>query len=443
MACRSQQCRRRRRREGEGAKQERTLASPPSRPHFFKIVLSQTLESGKLGIPKSFLRRYGKDLEGSVLLKVPGGSTWPVELEKRGNDMVWLWKGWRKFMEHYSIGHGHVTVFKYEGDSIFHVIIFDKSASEIDYPLSIESDLSGSEGELLLRKEENFVEIEDSEGFVPCPWPSPNSSLREFGGQRRCTALESASQFESDHPFFKMVMRPTYIQSHLRIPSEFFRKHVQRNKQIATLRYSDRSWYVKLRRHEPLDMGCLSIGWSFFARETGLHVRDVCVFELVDRDNIVLRVSIFSSNGRIQIKQSQCRESSSESAFHTSSCLSPVNAHEKACKFESEYPFFNIVMCPSHLNRNHVTIPRQFIETHIQKDRRMATLVYLGRSFEVKLRVYRRYYNAYLGAGWSAFARETCLDEGDVCKFELVNTDNIVFRVSIIRSADKEVICVE
>ncbi|KAF8036716.1 hypothetical protein BT93_C2433 [Corymbia citriodora subsp. variegata] len=63
--------RHRRRREGGGAEPEMAPASPPSSPHFFKIVLSHALESGKLGIPKSFLRRYGKDLSGLVLLKVP------------------------------------------------------------------------------------------------------------------------------------------------------------------------------------------------------------------------------------------------------------------------------------------------------------------------------------------------------------------------------------
>ncbi|XP_056175461.1 B3 domain-containing transcription factor VRN1-like [Syzygium oleosum] len=357
--------------------------------------------------------------------------------------MVWLCKGWRKFMEHYSIDHGHLIVFKYEGDSIFRVIIFDKSASEIDYPLSIETDLSSPKGEFLSQKEQNIVEIEDSEGFVPCSWPSSNSSSRELGVPRRVTALELASEFKSDHPSFIVAMRPTYVQRFLSIPQEFFRKHIQKDKQIATLRYSDRSWQVKLRCYEHRNIACLATGWPSFVRETGLCVRDVCVFELIDRDDIVLRVSIFSRDGQIQIEQSRCQETSLESASHTSPCLSPVTAHEKASEFESEYPFCNVVISPSHINRQNFTIPWPFVKTYIRKKHQMVNLVYLGRSFEVQLRVYQRFNIASLGIGWSALARAACLRIGDICVFELINRDNIVFRVSIFSSEDKEVTCIE
>ncbi|KAL3741463.1 hypothetical protein ACJRO7_017012 [Eucalyptus globulus] len=445
--------RHRRRREGGGAEPEMDPGSPPSSPHFFKIVLSRALESGKLGIPKSFLRRYGKDLSGLVLLKVPGGSTWPVKLEKSDDGKVWLWKGWRGFMEHYSIGHGHLLVFKYEGDSVFHVIIFDKSASEIDYPSSIESDMSGPEEEFISPKEEDVMEIEDLEGSMPCSQPSSYRSSREYGVPSHLAAFELASEFKSDHPFFKVVVQPSYVRKSLTIPRDFFIKHVQKNKQIATLRYSDRLWQVKLRSYE--HTACLSFGWSSFSRETGLLVGDCCVFELIDRDDIVFRVSIFRSDGvspaaaacrrrrQIQTEQSQCQEHPSESAFHTSTCLSPVIARERACEFESEYPFCNVVILPYQIERQTVTIPWQFIKTYIQKDHQMVNVVYLGRSFEVKLLVYRHLHIAILGVGWSALAREAHLREGDVCMFELLDRDNIVLRVSVFSSANKEVICTE
>ncbi|XP_056159254.1 B3 domain-containing protein REM13-like [Syzygium oleosum] len=423
----------RRRREDEGAEQEVTPASPPSRPHFFKVILSHTLESGKLGIPKSFLRRHGKDLSGLVLLKVAGGSTWPVKLEKCDSDVVWLWKGWRNFMEHYSIGHGHLIVFKYEGGSIFRVIIFDTSASEIDYPSGMGSYVASPEGEFLSRKEENVVEIEDSEGFVPRSWPSSNGSAREFGGPSSLTALELASKFESDHPFFKVVMRPTYVRNYLGVPCAFFRKHVQKNKQVATLRYSDRSWQVKLRSFEHRGMAFLSNGWSLFVRATGLRVRDVCVFELIDRDDIVFRVSIFNSDGLIEIEHSQCQESFSEPAFHGSPCLSPFTAYEKASGFESDHPFFKVVMQPSYV-RKYMGIPSEFFRKHVRKNKQVATLRNSDRPWQVKLRSYEGRGMAFLSAGWSSFVRETGLCVRDVCVFELIDRDDIVFRVSIFTS---------
>ncbi|XP_048135722.1 B3 domain-containing transcription factor VRN1-like [Rhodamnia argentea] len=93
-----------------------------------------TIESNSDGIPKRFVRKYGKNLPETVRLRVPDGGSWRVELEK-WDDIVWLAKGWKEFAEHYSICEGHFLVFKYVGDSGFHVLIFDKSATEIDYPL--------------------------------------------------------------------------------------------------------------------------------------------------------------------------------------------------------------------------------------------------------------------------------------------------------------------
>ncbi|XP_018717885.2 B3 domain-containing protein At3g18960-like [Eucalyptus grandis] len=84
-------------------------------------------------IPKRFIAKYGDRLPNLLLLKVAGDANWPVELEKC-DDRVWISKGWKNFLDYYSINHGHLIVFRYEWGSIFHVLIFDKSASEIEYP---------------------------------------------------------------------------------------------------------------------------------------------------------------------------------------------------------------------------------------------------------------------------------------------------------------------
>ena len=79
------------------------------------------------------MSRYGKNLSNIMFLKVPSGAVWQVGL-KRGDGEVWLDGGWREFVEYYSIGYGHFLVFRYEGNSIFHVLVFDMTASEIEYP---------------------------------------------------------------------------------------------------------------------------------------------------------------------------------------------------------------------------------------------------------------------------------------------------------------------
>jgi hypothetical protein len=59
------------------------------------------------------------------------------------------------------------------------------------------------------------------------------------------------------------------------------------------LQVGDKSWPVKLLMYPHLSLGALSAGWFAFARDNTLEIGDVCVFELIESDNVVLKVSIF------------------------------------------------------------------------------------------------------------------------------------------------------
>ncbi|KAF8019930.1 hypothetical protein BT93_G0577 [Corymbia citriodora subsp. variegata] len=478
-------CSRHGRRQREGGAVEREVAAGPrlGDRSFFKIILSNALESGKLGIPKKFLRRCGKDLSNSVLLKVPGGSTWTIELEKLDHDMVLLGKGWREFMEHYSMGHGHFIVFKYQGNSTFLVIIFDKSALEIDYSSSRgKTSHLGSE---FPSPETDVVETEDLEDVTPCrrmriephlpysqlsPSYSPQESevpividpeephlsqaqagLTDTSEQPTCrvkcselvfhgptlprppTTPELTSKINSKHPFFEKVIRRSYL-SKLSIPSGFIKQHIQ-EKERATLRYANRSWSVRLIRSNGRVRGALylffSAGWHAFTRETHLRIGDVCVFELIDRDDIVFKVSILSVHHRNKL--SKCKVNHHELVFRGPATPKPLTTPEVASEFESEHPFFKVVIQQFH--KRHVYIPGQFAQQHIQENREMATLRFSDRSWLVKLLSYTHENRVFFSAGWPEFVRETHLCEGNICVFELIDRDDVIFQVSIFSSA--------
>ena len=57
----------------------------------------------------------------------------------------------------------------------------------------------------------------------------------------------------------------------------------------------DRLWPMKLYIYEQsVGSSCVVFAsWSAFARENTLQVGDVCVFELIMRDDVVLKVHIF------------------------------------------------------------------------------------------------------------------------------------------------------
>ena len=53
---------------------------------------------------------------------------------KKTDNNIWFCNGWQGFVEYHSICYGYFLIFKYEGNSSFHVLIFDKTTIEIQYP---------------------------------------------------------------------------------------------------------------------------------------------------------------------------------------------------------------------------------------------------------------------------------------------------------------------
>ena len=79
------------------------------------------------------MKKFGNFLTSPIILKVPCGKSWQVELLKVG-DEIWVENGWHEFSQHHSLKYGHLVLFKYEGGCHFNVHIFDMSAVEIKYP---------------------------------------------------------------------------------------------------------------------------------------------------------------------------------------------------------------------------------------------------------------------------------------------------------------------
>ncbi|XP_026390539.1 B3 domain-containing protein At3g18960-like [Papaver somniferum] len=102
-------------------------------PQFFQIMHNAIIQDGYLIIPPKLVAKLGGDLSHHATLKVPDGLTWDVKLKRDSN-------GFQigrlvPFLEYYSTRAGHLLLFKYHGDSRFHVIILDISACEIEYPV--------------------------------------------------------------------------------------------------------------------------------------------------------------------------------------------------------------------------------------------------------------------------------------------------------------------
>lgn len=84
------------------------------------------------------MKKLGRSLRDNIVLEVPAdGMLWAVRLQKKSGDggEVWLRERWSEFAKYYSIGDGYLLLFAHQGNSHFHVTIFDKTATDqIKYP---------------------------------------------------------------------------------------------------------------------------------------------------------------------------------------------------------------------------------------------------------------------------------------------------------------------
>ncbi|KAH0995816.1 hypothetical protein GBA52_019680 [Prunus armeniaca] len=110
-----------------------------------------------------------------------------------------------------------------------------------------------------------------------------------------------------------LILHPKYHHLHLRgllklptsssqtIPSEsqwahplcrFSKLLIKLEEQTAKLLVRKKLWCVSLIAHS-VNTFPFSVGWAAFARENCLRAGDVCIFELVDKNDISLKVHMF------------------------------------------------------------------------------------------------------------------------------------------------------
>ena len=78
------------------------------------------------------------------------------------------------------------------------------------------------------------------------------------------------------------------------VNTEFAKKYVQRKISVKLQASSGKRWPCQFHfRDGSAIPKTIGKRWKSFVRDNGIKVGDVCVFELINRMNVVLKVSIF------------------------------------------------------------------------------------------------------------------------------------------------------
>nr|POE53945.1 60s ribosomal protein l18a-like protein [Quercus suber] len=187
-------------------------------PHFFKIIMPQTLAEGKLRIPKKFISESGVDLANLAFLMIPNGTKWTVKLTKCDGEVCF------QNGSAHGVGRNQVGC---------------KSSPLV----KVESDCN----------------LDESFSHDQCP--------NKDGGVAE-NDLVRANALKSENPLFTVIIHPSYINGKDRaslpnsiinyLPREGFTKdYTKGSTLIVKLEVVDWFWPVKLYIYEEKYSSCV------------------------------------------------------------------------------------------------------------------------------------------------------------------------------------------
>ncbi|XP_021287250.1 B3 domain-containing transcription factor VRN1-like isoform X3 [Herrania umbratica] len=371
-------------------------ALPEKKPCiFYKLIVSSILQDKKLRIPHKFVKKYGDELSSIVTLATPSGRFWLVELMKDRRRM-WFDSGWNVFLEYYSICVGYFLVFRYEGNSHFNVHVYNLAASEINY---LSNGLNNSEEP---SPDEHVKNIEDGD-LAQIMGSCPKCSSSYF-----LTDKDSDECLDHDRKKHKNTtcgadLKNLHQKNDMRDLQATFQLTQGKGTQLNVVELTS-----------PADEG-----GPYFLNETHRITRKIK--QETEPNEQEEELPAVNTPRNIARRWRDVTTEEKQSAFHAAATFKPDN------------PFCRIILRPSYVYKGILLhIPRWFARKHLNGVNGTITLqVSEGKKWPVRC----IHVDGHLKfcKGWAEFVLDNNLDEGDVCVFELISTQEIVLKVTIFR----------
>ncbi|GMI88202.1 REPRODUCTIVE MERISTEM 39, REDUCED VERNALIZATION RESPONSE 1 [Hibiscus trionum] len=358
---------------------------------FYKLMVASNLQDKKLKIPNKFVKKFGDELSSIAMLTVPGGRLWLVELRKE-NKRAWLDSGWTVFLEYYSICIGYFLVFKYEGNSRFNVQIYNLKASEITY----QSNRLNNSHEPCHDKCLKDLEVSDFDGITDS---QPASS---------------SSYFLIDNDFDECL-------DHDRKKCKNCTCLDQKNN-VDDLRATFQSTRDKGIQFSGVEVTTAADeGGPYFLSGTQTNTKEIKQEIEPGKFNVKEELPTMNSPGIVHRRRGDVTAEGKQVALRAAAMFKPDN------------PFCRIILRPSYVYKGiFLHVPRCFALRYLNGVDGIITLqASNGKRWPVRC-IYGQS-SWKFSKGWAEFVLDNNLDEGDVCVFELISTNEIVLKVTIFR----------
>ncbi|XP_004290392.1 PREDICTED: B3 domain-containing protein Os01g0723500-like isoform X1 [Fragaria vesca subsp. vesca] len=277
------------------------------RPSFFKVIIPG-YSTRYLRIPPPFLELISNDLSGEATLNSNTCSewSWNVGVTKTIRS-VYFKDGWQEFLKDNSVEDGDFVVFEYEGNMNFNVQIFDNSGCERDCFPNIgtpkissfaekkrhpstprKSDICCSKCHLQLNSRKD-----SSDNIAKQRLPGrPRKSHIGCSKRHPCPSnfrKVSAESFKSNYPHVTLAIKKTYCV--YSFPTSFYKEHLSPgNYEVVFLKIAEGKKWYKVKLVRSIATAFMSKGWSKFARANQIKVGNVCAFEVVEENKLVVHI---------------------------------------------------------------------------------------------------------------------------------------------------------
>ncbi|WJX16926.1 hypothetical protein P8452_06902 [Trifolium repens] len=254
-----------------------TDSHPNENPNFTLKLSRSYVEGDQLRIPHWFSEEYKNELlQGNATIRSAGDEkTWNMALHfNERNRHFTMGAGWKSFSQEHNLQVG----------------------DDCKFEMTQREPLSFTMTIVPATKEPLAEQFQENERVKEKSKTSPVEDMRYVGNygegiSRSCPKTHGIKNSESPNLHNKFNVFVTTLDK-LVIPSEFLKRHNISNGNTVVLKVGEGTWFVEVSYNQHLDYGWFAKGWPEFVTECKVKIGDTCLFEIIDVQNHVFKVSI-------------------------------------------------------------------------------------------------------------------------------------------------------
>uniref|UniRef100_A0A804MIF5 TF-B3 domain-containing protein n=1 Tax=Zea mays TaxID=4577 RepID=A0A804MIF5_MAIZE len=406
------------------------------KPQFIRIFHSNLSE--KMMLPARFVKDYVSEecLNSRIaIIFSPIAKFWRVEL-KNDQSGIFFTGGWSQFLDFHGIKNGEVLLLKYEGNMVFKFKAFGLSGCQKDFKnqnAGIQLNTKKQQETPPIRKRKSNDEKSSSEENkrlkTPVTSPSPSDP-----------SLEKPYQIGTSS-WIKKRINTYALEQFLALSVKFCNSIGFRMACTITLKTatnSTRSWQVRGTAYK-WHRYIIGVGWKSFCQDNRLKAGDLCTFNIIETTlwHVTITRSALAADTFNKQKKPPCsssRDKKGSSSREGAKRPKPSMAHFSKVQVPPSYarrcaydvgppPWIRKQMNASTI-RNRLCLAPAFcnqIELRRRCEIVLKTSINSNHSWRVG-GLSQKKGSYIIGPGWKKFCTENRVKVGDVCTFNVIET---------------------